>query len=127
MQVAIYARVSTKDQTAENQLIELRRFCSVMGYDTFHEYIDQVSGAKSGNDRPAFSSMMEDAHERKFNLLLFWSLDRFTREGAMKTITYLQHLEGYGIQFKSYTESYLDSTCIFTEAIISLLATLGCV
>lgn len=40
--IAIYARVSTKDQTAENQLIELRRFCSVMGYETYREYIDQV-------------------------------------------------------------------------------------
>lgn len=87
--------------------------------------IDHVSGSKSENKRRVFGSMMEDAHKRKFDILLFWSLDRFTREGAMKTITYLQRLESYGIQFKSYIESYLDSTGIFKEAIISLLATLA--
>jgi DNA invertase Pin-like site-specific DNA recombinase len=123
LKAAIYARVSTKDQSAENQVLELRRHCSAMGYQIQGEYIDQVSGGRS--DRPAFIQMMDDAHKRKFDLLLFWSLDRFTREGAMKTIHYLQRLESYGIQFKSYTESYLDSTGIFKEAIIALMATLA--
>jgi DNA invertase Pin-like site-specific DNA recombinase len=83
------------------------------------------SGAKSENECPAFPAMMEDAHKRKFELLLFRSLDRFNRERAIKTITYLQRLESYGIQFKSYTESYLDSMGTFKKAIISLLATLA--
>lgn len=41
--------------------------------------------------------------------MLFWSLDRFSREGIRKTIGYLQHLEACGVRFKSYTEPFLDT------------------
>ncbi len=41
--------------------------------------------------------------------VLAWSLDRFTREGIQKTIFYLQQLDGLGVNFKSYTEQYLDT------------------
>ena len=58
-------------------------------------------------------------------MLLFFALDRLTREGTRKTIYYLQMLEDYGIAYKSYTEQYLDSTGIFKDVIISLLSTLA--
>jgi len=125
MRVAIYARVSTKDQTAENQLQQLRTWCTALNYQVIAEYVDHVSGSKGEQQRAGFARMWEDASKRKFDLLLFWSLDRLTREGPVKTINYLQRLESYGVQFKSFTEGYLDSTGIFKEAIISILATLA--
>jgi DNA invertase Pin-like site-specific DNA recombinase len=58
-------------------------------------------------------------------LVLFRSLDRFSREGASATLQHLNTLESYGIGFKSYTEQYLDSTGIFKEAVISILVTVA--
>ena len=55
------------------------------------------------------------------DLLLFWSLDRLTREGRYKTLTYLCRLSDTGVKFKSYTEQYIDSLGVFGEAIIGVL------
>ena len=104
MKAAIYVRVSTKEQSPDNQLIGLRSFCIRMGYTIYSEYADQISGSKSEMDRPAFKKMMDDAQRRKFDLLIFWSLDRLSRESVIPTIQYLQRLEDLGIQFKSFTE-----------------------
>ena len=67
----------------------------------------------------------EDAHQRKFEVLVFWALDRFSRQGTRTTINYLHELESYGVGFVSYTERYLDSTGIFRDALIGLLAALA--
>ena len=86
---------------------------------TYSEY-------ESGDgDRKAFKQMFADASKRKFDLLLFWSLDRFSREGVRQTITHLQTLESYGVIYKSFSEQYIDSTGIFKDVIISILATLA--
>lgn len=69
--------------------------------------------------------MMSDASKRRFDLLLFYALDRFTREGTRKTIHYLQVLEDYGVAYKSYAEQYIDSSGIFKDVIIALLSTLA--
>ena len=125
MKVAIYGRVSTrtKGQDTENQLIQLREYCKRMEYDIYKEYIDEESGGNP--NREGFQQLFTDAKKRKYDLLLFWSLDRFSREGVRKTIFYLQDLEDCGVTFKSYTEQYLDSTGLFKEAIIALLACLA--
>ena len=48
--------------------------------------------------------MMQDASQRMFDILLFWSLDRLSREGVMPTLTYLQRLDGYGVNWRSFSE-----------------------
>lgn len=58
-------------------------------------------------------------------MLLFWSLDRPSREGTRQTINHLQRLTDYGITYRSFTEQYLDSTGIFKEAIIGILAAIA--
>ncbi|MGI4742831.1 MAG: recombinase family protein [Janthinobacterium lividum] len=125
MKVALYARVSTKDkgQSTENQLPELRRYAEAHGYGIYKEYVEQESGG-TGN-RAEFQAMLADAHRRCFDLVLFWSLDRFSREGALPTMQYLNQLESYGVGYKSLTEQYLDSKGLFKDAIISILATLA--
>ena len=55
-------------------------------------------------------------------MLLFWSLDRLSREGALETLQHLNRLTGYCVQWRSLTEQYLDSTGMFREAVISILA-----
>jgi DNA invertase Pin-like site-specific DNA recombinase len=122
--VALYARVSTKDkgQSTENQLPELRRFAQAYGYAIYKEYVEHESGGTG--KRSEFQALFADAHQRRFDLVLFWSLDRFSREGALPTLQYLK-LQGWGVGYKSLTEQYLDSVGLFQEAIISILATLA--
>ncbi|WP_022821929.1 recombinase family protein [Hymenobacter norwichensis] len=125
MKAAIYARVSTRDkgQDNENQLRELRAFAERLGYTTYKEYLDTDSGGKA--DRPQFKHLFQDAHQRRFDVVLFWALDRFSREGVVETLNHLQKLSLAGVQFKSFTEQYLDSTGMFKDAIISILATIA--
>jgi DNA invertase Pin-like site-specific DNA recombinase len=122
MKIAIYARVSTKDkgQSTDNQLPDLRRYALVHGWDIYKEYAEEESGSTA--NRTEFKKLFADAHQRKFDLVLFWSLDRFSREGALPTLQHLNLLESHGVGYKSYTEQYLDSTGIFKEAVISILA-----
>src|SRR5438876_8520124 len=122
--VAIYARVSTKDrQEVENQLRQLREFASSQGWTVSREYIDHET-AKT-DDRAEFQSMFRDASQRKFDVLLFWSLDRLSREGVLETLQHLNRLTSYGVNYRSYTEQYFDSCGIFKDAVISILATVA--
>jgi DNA invertase Pin-like site-specific DNA recombinase len=125
MNCAIYARVSTRDkgQDFTNQLLALREFASKQGWLIYHEYVDQVTG--STDDRPQFQQMFQDGSQRKFDVLLFWSLDRLSREGVLETLQHLQRLTSYGVAWRSFTEQYLDSTGIFREAVIGILAAIA--
>jgi DNA invertase Pin-like site-specific DNA recombinase len=69
--------------------------------------------------------MFEAASRRQFDVLLFWSLDRLSREGVLPTLTYLQRLTNYGVQWRSFTEQYIDSCGIFADAVISIMAVIA--
>jgi DNA invertase Pin-like site-specific DNA recombinase len=122
MRTALYARVSTKDkgQDTENQLRQLRLFAATQGWTITAEFVDKASGKRS--DREQFQRMFAAASRREFDVLLFWSLDRLSREGVVETLNHLQRLTGYGVNYRSFTEQYLDSTGIFKEAVIGILA-----
>lgn len=123
--VALYARVSTKDkgQDTENQLVQLREFAVRQDWTISREYVDRETGSKS--DRAEFQQMFEDASRRKFDLVLFWALDRLSREGALATLNHLSRLESHSVAFRSFTEPYFDSCGIFKEAVVSIVATLA--
>jgi DNA invertase Pin-like site-specific DNA recombinase len=123
MKIAIYSRVSKETSDNTNQLIILRDYCQKMNYEVYHEYVDVISGASP--IRPEFNLMMQDASKRKFDMVLFFALDRLTREGTRKTIQYLQMLDDYRVAYKSYSEQYIDSSGIFKDVIIALLSTLA--
>ena len=91
MKVAIYARVSTADgrQDADNQLAELRRFAATQGWEVTGEYVDHESGSRA--DRAEFKRLFRAASRRIFDVILFWALDRFTREGSFANAPAPQH------------------------------------
>jgi len=120
VKAAIYARVSTEDQHLDNQLAELRRFAAQQGWAIVREYTDKAT-AKNG-DRTGWKQMWKDVASHRFDVLLFWSLDRLTREGVLKTHLYLKQLTDADVKFKSYTEQYVDSLGVFGDAIIGMLA-----
>ncbi|MCL2660533.1 MAG: recombinase family protein, partial [Acidobacteriaceae bacterium] len=74
------------------------------------------------SDRAEFQKMFAAASRREFDILLFWSLDRLSREGVVETLNHLERLTSYGVNYRSFTEQYLDSTGIFKEAVIGILA-----
>lgn len=119
--VAFYARVSTDDkgQSPDNQLADLRRFAAAQNWQVVTEYVDYESGSKS--TRPQLKAMLDAASRRGFDFLLFWSLDRLSREGALKTLQILNQLTEWGVAYRSYTEAYLDSIGPFSDAIIAVL------
>src|SRR5215472_6236042 len=125
MRIALYARVSTKDkgQDYENQLRELRAFVGRKrgdGWEIAGEFVDKVSGKTA--ERPAFRRMFEAASRKEFDLVLFWSLDRFSREGVLETLQHLQRLGSCGVEWFSYREEYLRSVGVFKEAVLAILA-----
>jgi DNA invertase Pin-like site-specific DNA recombinase len=123
--VALYARVSTKDkrQDTENQLAQLRQFCEVQGWTVIHEYVDRATGKHS--NREQFQKMFADASQRKFDSVLFWSLDRFSREGVRETLNHLEVLSSHGVGYRSFTEQYLDSCGMFKDAVLAILAVIA--
>jgi DNA invertase Pin-like site-specific DNA recombinase len=123
MKIAIYARISKDSSDMDNQLLVLRDYCQRMNYDLVNEYTDIISGAAT--NRLQFNKMLSDASKRKFDMLLFYALDRFSRAGTRETIRYLQMLDDYQVIYKSFTEQYLDSSGIFKDVIIALLSTLA--
>lgn len=123
MNIGIYGRVSTDKQDTENQLAQLREFAKTQGWQVAQEYVDIESGSKG--DRPEFQRMFRDASQRKFDLVLFWALDRLSREGVLATLQHLNRLESYGVGFRSFTEPYFDSCGVFQDAVIAIMATLA--
>lgn len=123
MKCAIYSRVSTTKQDAINQVTQLKTFAATQGWTITHEFEDVCTGSRS--DRPAFSRMMEAASQRQFDVVLFWSLDRLSREGALRTLQHLQRLTAYGVAWRSYTEQYIDSCGPFADVVVSLMATIA--
>jgi putative DNA-invertase from lambdoid prophage Rac len=76
MRAAIYARVSTADQSCEMQLINLRDYISSRGWNNAGEYVDTGwSGTKAS--RPQLDRLMRDTRLRRFDAVLVWKLDRW--------------------------------------------------
>src|SRR5688500_7553113 len=93
---AIYARVSTSDQTCENQLLELHRYAAARGW-SITDYVDEgVSGAK--DRRPALDTLLTDARRRRFDVLVVWRLDRLGRN-LRHLVTLLEDVQALGIAF----------------------------
>ena len=122
--VALYARVSTDKQENANQLDQLRIFAEKQGWQIVAEFVDKVSGSGK-KERPQFEKMMLAASQRQFDLLLFWKLDRLSREGVRKTLVYLTRLDSWGVAWRSYQEPYFDSCGQFRDVVISIAATLA--
>lgn len=140
LRVAIYARVSlperkrkkpeserkskTPEQDPENQLAQLREFCRASGWEIVREYVDRQS-AKPGSDRQQLKQLFAEAPKRHFDQVLFWALDRFSREGVYRTLHDLRLLSEWGINWRSFQEAYFDSCGPFKDAVIAIMASLA--
>ena len=115
MKVALYARVSMDEafgdkryQEPENQLVPLREWAARMGWEVKEEFVDRGSAADP--NRPEFKRMMNEAMMMRFNNVLVWNLDRFSRETMSQVVGRIQKLKERGVGIKSLTEEWLDTS-----------------
>lgn len=102
---ALYARVSTTDQTTKNQLRELRTYAKARGW-TALEYADTISG--STDSRPALDALLADARRRRIDVVVVWRLDRLGRN-LRHLLTVVEEFTALGIAFVSLGEG-IDCT-----------------
>lgn len=117
--VAIYARVSTKDKTQnpETQLKDLREFCEKMNWE-FTEYVDYATG--TNDNRPGYQKLMIDIDHGKIDLLLVWSIDRLGRN-TKQLINDWYKLKSRGVHFRSYSE-FIDTTMVGGELFYQIIS-----
>jgi DNA invertase Pin-like site-specific DNA recombinase len=119
MRVAIYARVSTKDQSCDMQMRDLRAYCSARRLTVIREYLDiGHSGAK--DSRPKLDELMADARKRKFDSVVVWRFDRFARS-TKHLLLALEEFRSLGIQFISYQEN-IDTTSPLGQALFTIVS-----
>ena len=88
--------------------------------------MDYETGRKGTEKRKHFAALFDDAAKRKFDCVLFWALDRFSREGMAQTIIHLQRLSSYGVAFHSYTEPHLATDNeLVRNVLLALLSSLA--
>ena len=105
--VAVYARVSTRDQEPLNQLLELRKYAEARGWRVVEEFIDHgVSGAK--DQRPALNALMVAARKRKIDVVLVARFDRFARS-VRHLVSALDEFRTLGVAFTA-TGDAIDTT-----------------
>lgn len=123
MNVALYARVSTKkEQDPELQLAPLRDLAARRGFGVVEEYVDVgVSGATER--RPALDQLMSDAKRRRFDALFVWRFDRFARS-TRHLVNALHEFRHLGIAFCSYSEN-IDTSSPLGEAMFNILGAVG--
>ncbi len=117
--VAIYARVSTTDQSPDSQLLDLRKYVLDRGWQIYREFVDEgISGTK--DSRPALDQLMDDARKRRFDVVLVWRFDRFARS-TKHLILALEEFRNVGIDFVSYQEN-IDTSSPLGSAIFTIIS-----
>ena len=118
LKAAIYSRVSTEEQAKEGlsveaQIDKCKSFCNARDWKVFKVYKD--AGYSAGNlNRPAMELMLRDAQAQKFNIILVYKIDRFSRK-LRDLILVLEDLKDKDINFTSVTEQ-IDTTSAMGEA-----------
>jgi len=119
---AIYTRVSTFDQTTQNQIYDLRALAQQRGLEIVKEFSDiGISGARAR--RPGLDQMMADARRGRFEIVMVWACDRLARSTRhfLETLDELNHLN---VGFISFREN-LDSTGPLGRALITIISAIA--
>ena len=119
MRIGLYARVSTRDQSCEMQLRDLRAYFHARQLEVVREYVDLgVSGTK--DSRPQLNALMDDARKRKLDAVLCWRFDRFARSTKHLLCT-LEEFRGLGVGFISFQENIETGTPL-GQALFTIIA-----
>lgn len=118
---ALYLRVSTDSQTTENQRADLTKLAELRGWTIVGAYEDAgVSGAKGRDKRPGLDALLKDAKRRKFDIALFWAVDRLGRSTA-GVATAMDELQEAGVAQFYFKES-MDTSTAHGRAMLEMAA-----
>jgi DNA invertase Pin-like site-specific DNA recombinase len=107
--VALYLRVSTSEQTTDNQRMELNRASKRRGWRVVEIYEDHgIRGAKARSKRPAFAKMLRDATHHRFDIIAAWSVDRLGRS-LQDLVTFLNEINALELDLYLHQQA-LDTT-----------------
>jgi DNA invertase Pin-like site-specific DNA recombinase len=116
----LYLRVSTIDQTTANQERELREVATRMGCEIVKVYKDHgISGAKGRDKRPAFDALCRDAAQRKFDMVMAWSVDRLGRS-LQDLVGFLSELHALKVDLFLHQQG-LDTTTPAGKAMFQMM------
>ena len=122
-----YRRVSMKDQvdghSLDAQENNIQRYAADHGWQLVNIYIDAGISAKKGSHRPAFEQLMQDAQDKKFEVVVVDKIDRFYRH-LNGLLTSLDQLNSYGVSFASVQE-HLDFTSPWGKLMLTVLGMLA--
>jgi DNA invertase Pin-like site-specific DNA recombinase len=119
--VGIYLRVSTTDQTTDNQRLDLERVAAQRGWVIVDTYIDYgISGSKGRDKRPAFDKLCKEATNGKFDLVAAWSIDRLGRS-LQHVVTFLNELNAMNVDLYLHQQA-VDSSTPGGKAMLSMCA-----
>lgn len=102
VRAALYLRVSTRDQERE-----LRRWAERLSFNVVRVCAETASGARG--DRVALAEVLAGAHRREFDVIMIWSLDRFSREGILPMVRYFEQLRLVSVRVMSHQEPCVDT------------------
>ncbi len=115
----IYSRVSTGQQETENQIMVLTAWADQRDYEVVKVYQEEESAWRSGHQRK-LANLIEDARQRRFQVVLVWALDRLSREGALAILSLVQKLSACGVKVLSYQESWTEAPGELSELLYAL-------
>jgi len=118
---AIYVRVSTPDQHVESQLYDLRELAAQKGFEVVQEYADRISGTKSR--RPGLDLLLQDAHRKKFSVVLVSAFDRVARS-VRHFLQVIDELESLGVVFISRREQ-VDTSGMMGRLFLTLIGSIA--
>jgi len=122
--VAIYARVSTTQQTVQNQLDALREVASRSGYSIVEEFVDEgISGAKGRVDRPALDRMLRDCAKRRFDMVMVWDISRLGRS-LQNLIEVMNELQSLKVDL-FFVQQGMDTSTASGRMMFSVFGALG--
>jgi putative DNA-invertase from lambdoid prophage Rac len=123
---AVWTRVSTDHQDADNQLPELERFCAARGLEIVRRYDVSDSAFKNGPKYTAtLKAALDDAWKGEFEVIVVWALDRISRNGAEDVLRLIRQFRERGCVLLSVQESWLNTTPEIQDVLVAFAGWMG--
>lgn len=117
---AIWVRVSTDHQEADNQVPSIRQLCRHRSYQIAKKYELNGVSAYNGDHKTELQHMLDDAHRGEFSVLVVWSVDRLTRSGIEDVLRIVRELRERGVSLVSVQEPWLSGSDATTDLLLSI-------
>ena len=116
---AIYARVSTEEQSTENQVPVLKDMAMRRGWEVIDVYAEEAGAWRAGHQKE-LKKLLKKASYREYDILIVWAIDRLTREGIGSIMQLFNTFRTYGVQVISHQEPWLEQAGPMAELLTAI-------